>query len=130
MSLPFVLGVGAAVSGDLHVLNGGGERETLPVRNLEQGVEKGTGREVDVAELRRAAPPLRWALLEDPNRVSTLMNVRVADMATVYREWNERGAQFLTEPLDNHGAEQRCYLRDPDGYLIELGATTPRTVAA
>ena len=67
---------------------------------------------------------------ENLNRVSTLMNVRVADIATVYREWNERGAQFLTEPLDNHGAEQRCYLRDPDGYLIELGATTPRARAA
>ena len=47
--------------------------------------------------------------------------------ATVLREHSP--AQFLTEPLDNHGAEQRCYLRDPDGYLIELGATTPRTVA-
>ncbi|HEX5191677.1 MAG TPA: VOC family protein [Solirubrobacteraceae bacterium] len=58
------------------------------------------------------------------------MNVRVADIATVYREWNQRGAQFLTEPLDSHGAEQRCYLRDPGRYLIELGATTPRAVAA
>ena len=67
---------------------------------------------------------------EDLNRISTLMNIRVADIATVYREWNERGAQFLTEPLDNHGAEKRCYLRDPDGYLIELGATTPRAVTA
>ena len=67
---------------------------------------------------------------EDSNRVSTLVNVRVADIATVYREWNQHGAQFLTEPLDNHGAEQRCHLRDPDGYLIELGATTPRTVPA
>jgi hypothetical protein len=65
---------------------------------------------------------------EDLNRVSTLMNIRVADIATVYQEWNERGAQFLTEPLHNHGAEQRCYLRDPDGYLIELGSNnTPRS---
>jgi catechol 2,3-dioxygenase-like lactoylglutathione lyase family enzyme len=75
-------------------------------------------------------PEITMTPPEDLNRVSTLMNVRVADIATVYREWNERGAQFLTEPLDNHGAEQRCYLRDPDGYLIELRVTTPRTVAA
>jgi len=27
----------------------------------------------------------------------------------------------LTEPLDNHGHEMRCYMRDPDGYLIEVG---------
>jgi hypothetical protein len=30
------------------------------------------------------------------------------------------GAQFLTEPLDRK-AELRCYLRDPDGYLVEVG---------
>ena len=29
---------------------------------------------------------------EDLNRVTTLMNIRVADITTVYREWNERGA--------------------------------------
>jgi hypothetical protein len=28
------------------------------------------------------------------------MNVRVADIATVYREWNQRGAKLLTEPLE------------------------------
>jgi hypothetical protein len=27
---------------------------------------------------------------------------------------------FLTEPLDNHGWEWRCYMRDPDGYIIEV----------
>ncbi|MEH0934199.1 VOC family protein [Micromonospora psammae] len=31
--------------------------------------------------------------------------------------------EFLTEPKD-HGVEIRCYLRDPDGYLIELGQGT------
>jgi hypothetical protein len=31
---------------------------------------------------------------------------------------------FLTEPLDNHGWELRCYMRDPDGYLIEVGQYT------
>ncbi|WP_242624174.1 VOC family protein [Micromonospora kangleipakensis] len=34
-----------------------------------------------------------------------------------------RGGEFLTEPKD-HGVEIRCYLRDPDGYLIELGQAT------
>ena len=32
-------------------------------------------------------------------------------------------AQFLTEPLDRK-AQLRCYLRDPDGYLIEVGQST------
>jgi len=31
---------------------------------------------------------------------------------------------FLTEPLDTHGWEWRCYMRDPDGHLIELGQYT------
>ena len=26
--------------------------------------------------------------------------------------------------LDNHGWEWRCYMRDPDGYLIEVGQYT------
>ena len=59
----------------------------------------------------------------DPSLVSAFLNVRVSDIAAVYRDWSSRGAQFITEPLDNHGAELRCYLRDPDGYLIEVGQT-------
>jgi hypothetical protein len=31
--------------------------------------------------------------------------------------------QFVTPPIDR-GAEIRCYLRDPDGYLIEVGQST------
>jgi hypothetical protein len=38
----------------------------------------------------------------------------------IYREWKERGADFVTEPKD-HGMEIRCYTRDPDGHLIEVG---------
>ncbi len=38
-------------------------------------------------------------------------------------EWSSRGAQFLTPPKQ-HQYEIRCYLRDPDGHLIEVGQTT------
>ena len=34
-----------------------------------------------------------------------------------------KSAHFLTEPKDRK-AEVRCYLRDPDGYLIEIGQAT------
>ena len=61
------------------------------------------------------APP------HDLNSVSSFLNLRVADIHACYEEWSEKGAQFLTEPLDNHGHEFRCYMRDPDGYLIEVG---------
>ena len=59
----------------------------------------------------------------DPNRTSAFLNIRVADIQAVHREWRSRGAEFLTEPKD-HGRELRCYLRDPDGHLIEVGQST------
>ena len=34
-----------------------------------------------------------------------------------------KGAEFLTEPIDR-GPEIRCYMRDLDGYLIEVGQST------
>lgn len=57
----------------------------------------------------------------DKNTVSSFLNLRVADIRACYREWKAKGAEFLTEPLDNHGHELRCYMHDPDGYLIEIG---------
>jgi catechol 2,3-dioxygenase-like lactoylglutathione lyase family enzyme len=59
----------------------------------------------------------------DPEVASSFLNIRVADIEAVYQEWSSRGARFLTPPI-NRGAEIRCYLRDPDGYLIEVGQAT------
>jgi catechol 2,3-dioxygenase-like lactoylglutathione lyase family enzyme len=59
----------------------------------------------------------------DPDQVSSFLNIRVADIQAVYAEWSARGAQFLTPPKQ-HETEMRCYIRDPDGYLIEVGQTT------
>jgi len=59
----------------------------------------------------------------DPDHVSSFLNIRVADMHRVYEQWSARGAQFLTPPTDR-GRELRCYIRDPDGHLIEVGQTT------
>lgn len=64
-----------------------------------------------------AAPP------QSAHVLTSALNIRVADVATVYREWRARGADFLTEPKD-HGQEIRCYLKDPDGHLIEVGQST------
>ena len=55
-------------------------------------------------------------------RVTSALNIRVADLAAVYQAWSGLGARFLTEPVD-YGWEIRCYLRDPDGHLIEVGQT-------
>ena len=57
------------------------------------------------------------------NTTSMFMNLRVADIQACYEEWKAKGAEFVTPPIDR-GAEIRCYMRDPDGYLIELGQST------
>ena len=59
----------------------------------------------------------------DPDRVNSFLNIRVADIQAVYAEWSARGADFLTPPKQ-HETELRCYIRDPDGYVIEVGQTT------
>jgi catechol 2,3-dioxygenase-like lactoylglutathione lyase family enzyme len=64
-----------------------------------------------------AAPP------QSAHVLTSALNIRVADVAAVYRDWRARGADFLTEPKD-HGREIRCYLTDPDGHLIEVGQST------
>ena len=61
--------------------------------------------------------------LEPGNTVSSFMNLRVADVQDCYETWRSRGAEFLTPPIDR-GPEIRCYMRDPDGYLIEVGQAT------
>jgi len=59
----------------------------------------------------------------DQDRVSAFLNIRVADIHAVYEEWSGRGAEFVTPPIDR-GREIRCYIRDPDGHLIEVGQST------
>ena len=59
----------------------------------------------------------------DPDRASSFLNLRVKDIDAAYAAWSARGARFLTPPKQ-HPYETRCYIRDPDGYLIEVGQTT------
>lgn len=63
----------------------------------------------------------------DPDSVSSFMNIRVADIHACYELWRIRGAEFITEPKDKYG-ETRCYIRDPDGYIIEVGQSKPEFV--
>ena len=58
----------------------------------------------------------------DEDSVTSFLNIRVADIQAVYKEWSARGAEFITPPQDR-GTELRCYIRDPDGHLIEVGQT-------
>ena len=44
-------------------------------------------------------------------------------LAEPYDLWKSRGAEFITPPIPKYG-EIRCYIRDPDGYIIEVGQST------
>src|SRR5246500_2112411 len=59
----------------------------------------------------------------DPNHINSFMNFRVADIQACYDLWKRRGAVFIPEPIPKYG-EIRCYIRDPDGYIIEVGQST------
>ena len=78
-------------------------------------INVGGGPTVDKPDVILEVPP-------DPNRTSSFLNIRVANIAEVYDLWTSRGAQFLTPPKDL-GVEFRCYVRDSDGHLIEVGQT-------
>jgi catechol 2,3-dioxygenase-like lactoylglutathione lyase family enzyme len=60
---------------------------------------------------------------EPGDTTSIFLNLRVADIQACYDEWKSKGAEFVTPPIDRE-AEIRCYMRDPDGYLIEVGQAT------
>jgi alkylhydroperoxidase family enzyme/catechol 2,3-dioxygenase-like lactoylglutathione lyase family enzyme len=74
-------------------------------------------------------PSVTMAPPSQPNLASYALNVRVPDARATYDDWRSRGAHFLTPPVD-FGGEIRCYLRDPDGHLIELGQSVSPTASA
>ena len=71
-------------------------------------------------------PSVTLSVPADPDKVSSFLNIRVADIQACYELWKSRGAEFITEPKEKYG-EIRCYIRDPDGYIIEVGQSTDVT---
>jgi predicted enzyme related to lactoylglutathione lyase len=69
-------------------------------------------------------PSITLSIPNDPDSVSSFMIIRVADIQACYDLWRKRGAEFITEPMDKYG-ETCCYIRDPDGYIIEVGESKP-----
>jgi catechol 2,3-dioxygenase-like lactoylglutathione lyase family enzyme len=64
-------------------------------------------------------PTVMFAEPPDPDVVSSQMIFGVADCRQAYETLKERGAEFLTPPVD-HGWETRAFFRDPDGHLFEI----------
>ena len=65
-------------------------------------------------------PTVTLSTPTDLNSFSSFMNIRVADIQACYELWRNLGATFITEPKDKYG-DICCYIRDPDGYIIEVG---------
>ena len=68
-------------------------------------------------------PDISVVNYEPGNTISSFLNLRVANIQECYEQWSAKGAEFVTPPIDR-GAEIRCYMRDPDGYMIEVGQST------
>jgi catechol 2,3-dioxygenase-like lactoylglutathione lyase family enzyme len=64
-------------------------------------------------------PDVMLAPPADANLRDNLFTMRVDDCRATYEGLRGRGALFLTPPVD-HGAETRCFFRDPDGHLFEI----------
>ena len=93
-----------------------GEPTFLRLGNIWLTINRGGGPTDDKPDV-VASPP------RDPNVLSIFLNLRVADIRRCHEVWSSLCASFITEPKV-HATELRCYMRDPDGYLIEVGQTT------
>jgi catechol 2,3-dioxygenase-like lactoylglutathione lyase family enzyme len=64
-------------------------------------------------------PDVVFAPPPDPRLVPHEMTIRVPDCRAAHAVLRERGAEFLTPPVES-AWEVRCFFRDPDGHLLEI----------
>jgi catechol 2,3-dioxygenase-like lactoylglutathione lyase family enzyme len=64
-------------------------------------------------------PDVTFAPPPDPNTVSHAITIRVPDCRAAYDTLRDRGAEFLTPPVEGEW-EVRAFFRDPDGHLMEI----------
>ena len=64
-------------------------------------------------------PSVTFTPPKNLDKVSHSITIRVPDCKQAYEILKERGAEFLTPPVD-WGNEVRCFFRDPDGHLLEI----------
>lgn len=94
-----------------------GEPTILKIANSWVILNVGGGPTDDKPEVTLAPPT-------DAKLVNSFLNLRVADIQQTYKDWKSKGADFITPPKE-HEHEYRCYMRDPDGYIIEVGQIKP-----
>ncbi|GAC1384561.1 MAG: VOC family protein [Herpetosiphon sp.] len=64
-------------------------------------------------------PTVTFAPPANPDIVSSELTIRVPDCRAAYAVLRDRGASFLTPPVE-YPWEIRAFFRDPDGHLIEI----------
>jgi catechol 2,3-dioxygenase-like lactoylglutathione lyase family enzyme len=65
-------------------------------------------------------PSVRLVPQANASTGSVVLVLRVEDCAAAYERLRERGARFLTPPTTPPWGGSRCFLHDPDGYLVEI----------
>lgn len=71
-------------------------------------------------------PTVRFGPPSNPDLVAAETIFRVPDCRLAHEVLSERGAAFLTDPVDN-GYEIRAFFRDPDGHLFEISEVASGT---
>ena len=71
-------------------------------------------------------PTVTFVAPRDPDAVSHSMTIRVPDCRAVYATLSDRGAAFLTPPVESDW-EIRAFFRDPDGHLLEISEAKSRS---
>ena len=71
-------------------------------------------------------PTVSFAPPRDADDVSHSMTIRVPDCRASHATLTERGATFLTPPVESDW-EIRAFFRDPDGHLIEISESKARS---
>lgn len=64
-------------------------------------------------------PTVTFAPPGDPDTVGHSMTIRVPDCRAAHATLVERGATFLSPPVESDW-EIRAFFRDPDGHLLEI----------
>ena len=71
-------------------------------------------------------PTVTFAPPSDPDRISHELTLRVPDCRAGYEVLRDRGAEFLTPPVE-YDWEIRAFFRDPDGNLLEISEIKVRS---
>ena len=71
-------------------------------------------------------PTVTFTPPSDLDAVSHAMTIRVPDCRAAHATLTERGATFLTPPVESDW-EIRAFFRDPDGHLLEISEARVRS---